>query len=103
MIDENLVLGFVGGLIAVLGGVWTAYRLLGHAIHRELDNQNERIGNLELKVDNNSIEVNKRMDREMLRRAQGENEAQDGRAGLSARLLLVESEVRRSVHDRRDS
>ena len=43
MIDENLVLGFVGGLIAVLGGVWTAYRLLEHAIHIELDNQNERI------------------------------------------------------------
>ncbi|MCY4466097.1 MAG: hypothetical protein OXE46_11235 [Chloroflexi bacterium] len=104
MIDENLilVLGFVAVLFAVLGGVWTAYKLLGHAIHRELTNQGERIGNLEAKVDNHEKEVNKRLDREMTRRHQSEKEAQDGRANLATRILVVEKNVRRIAGDRLD-
>ncbi len=51
MIEHNLILGFVAGLFTVLGGVWTAYRLLGHAVYRELDQQGERISNLETRVD----------------------------------------------------
>ena len=97
MIDVNLILGFAGGLIAVLGGVWTAYRLLGHSIHRELDRQSERISNLETKVDNHSKEVINRLDREMTQRHRSEKEAQDGRANLSARILVVESELRRGA------
>ncbi|MCY3832323.1 MAG: hypothetical protein OXG85_04865 [Chloroflexi bacterium] len=95
MIDGNLILGFVGGLVAVLGGVWTAYRLLGHAVYRELDQQRERIGNLESNVDNQNTNVNNRLGREMAQRHQSEKEAQDGRANLSARILVLESEFRR--------
>ncbi len=93
IMDENLILGFVGGTLADLGGVWTAYRLLGHAIHRELDSQSERIGNLETKVNNDNREVNSRLDREMMRHFQSEKEAQDGRLNLGARLLVIESQV----------
>lgn len=68
MLDGNLILGFAGGLIAVLGGVWTAYRLLAHSMQRELDSHGERIGNLETRVDNHSRDVNNRLDREMTQR-----------------------------------
>ncbi len=50
MIDHSLVSGFVAGLITVLGGVWTAYRLLGHAVYRELEHQRERLGKVETTV-----------------------------------------------------
>lgn len=102
MIDVNLILGFAGGLIAVLGGVWTAYRLLAYSIHRELDRQSERIGNLETRVDNHSREVVNRLGRETTQRHQSEKEAQDGRANLSARILLVQSELRRGPVDNQD-
>ena len=95
MIDHNLILGFVAGLFTVLGGVWTAYRLLGHAVYRELDQQRERIGKLETTVDTQNRDVNSRLDRQMSQHHQSEKEAQDGRANLSARILLVESKVRR--------
>ena len=94
MIDGNLILGFAGGLIAVLGGVWTAYRLLGHSIQRELDSHDERIGNLETRFDNHSRDVTNRLDREKTQRHQNEMEAQDGRGNLSARILVVESKLR---------
>ncbi len=94
MIDGNLILGFAGGLIAVLGGVWTAYRLLAHSIQRELDSHDERIGNLETRVDNHSRDVTNRLDREKTQRHQNEMEAQDGRGNLSARILVVESKLR---------
>ena len=96
MIDDNLLLGFAGGLIAVLGGVWTAYRLLGYSFHRELDRHGERLTNLETKVDNYNREVINRQDREMTQRHQNEKEAQDGRANLSARILVVETKLRRA-------
>lgn len=102
MIDENLILGFLGGLVAVLGGVWTAYRLLGHAIHRELDSQSERITNLETKFDNQNNDVNNRLHREMTQRHQNEKEAQDGRLSLASRILVVESNLRRIANDRLD-
>ncbi|MCY3977905.1 MAG: hypothetical protein OXG23_07375, partial [Chloroflexi bacterium] len=89
-----LILGFAGGLIAVLGGVWTAYRLLAHSIQRELDSHDERIGNLETRVDNHSRDVTNRLDREKTQRHQNEMEAQDGRGNLSARILVVESKLR---------
>ncbi len=95
MIEHNLILGFVAGLFTVLGGVWTAYRLLGHAVYRELDQQGERISNLETRVDTQNKDVNSRLDRQTDQRHQSEKEAQDGRANLSARILLVEKEVRR--------
>lgn len=87
MIDHNLILGFVAGLFTVLGGVWTAYRLLGHAVFRELDQQGERIKNLETKVDTQNRNANSRIDLQMSQRHQSEKEAQDGRANLSARIL----------------
>lgn len=96
MIDGNLILGFAGGLIAVLGGVWTAYRLLAHSIQRELDSHDERIGNLETRVDNHSRDVNNRLDREMTQRHQSEKEAQDGRGNLTARIQNLESQLRRA-------
>lgn len=102
MIDGNLILGFVGGLIAVLGGVWTAYRLLGHSFQRELDGHDERIGNLESRVDNHSRDMTNRLDRETTQRHQSEMEAQDGRGNLTARILLLESELRRRADDARD-
>ena len=89
------MLGFAGGVIAVLGAVFTAYRLLGHLVHRELDRQDQRINNLETKSDSQNREVNGRLDREMTQRHQSEKEAQDGRASLSRRILLEESELRR--------
>ena len=95
MLDANLILGFVGGVVAVLGAVFTAYRLLGHAIHRELDRQDQRINNLETESDSRNREVNGRVDRETTQRHQNEREAQDGRASLSMRILLLESELRR--------
>ena len=95
MIDINLILGFLGGVIAVLGAVFTAYRLLGHSIHRELDRQDQRITGVETKSDSQNRDVNGRLDREMTQRHQSEREAQDGRASLSRRILLLESEVRR--------
>ena len=94
MIDHNPILGFIAGLFAVPGGVWTAYRLLGHAVYRELDQQRERISNLETTVNSQNRDVNSRLDREMTQRHQSEKEAQDGRASLSRRILLVESELR---------
>lgn len=102
MVDGNLVLGFAGGLIAVLGGVWTAYRLLAHSFQRELDSHNERIGNLETRVDNHSRDVNNRFDREMTQRHQNETEAQDGRGYLSARIQALESELRRRARNAKD-
>ncbi len=95
MLDANLILGFVGGVVAVLGAVFTAYRLLGHSIHRELDRQDQRINNLETESDSRNREVNSRLDRETTQRHQNEREAQDGRASLSMRILLLESELRR--------
>ncbi len=97
MVDVNLILGFAGGLIAVLGGVWTAYRLLAHSIQRELDSHDERIGNLETRVDNHSRDVNSRLDREMTQRHQNEMEAQDGRGNLTARIQNLESQLRRGA------
>lgn len=102
MVDGNLILGFAGGLIAVLGGVWTAYRILAHAIQRELDSHNERIGNLETRVDNHHRDVNNRFDREMTQRHQNEMEAQDGRGYLSARIQALESELRRRARNAQD-
>lgn len=102
MIDHNLILGFVAGLFTVLGGVWTAYRLLGHAVFRELDQQGERINKLETKVDTQNRDANSRIDRQMNQRHQSEKEAQDGRANLSARILLLESEVRRVAGEVQD-
>ncbi len=102
MIDGNLILGFAGGLIAVLGGVWTAYRLLAHAIQRELDSHSERIGNLETRVDSHSRDVNNRLDREMAQRHQNEMDAQDGRASLTARIQFLEAELRRQASSRQD-
>ena len=99
MVNESLILGFVGGLIGVLGGVWTAYRMLSHALHRELNQQQDRITQLENIVYSQNRNANDRMDREMTQRHQGEMEAQDGRANLSARLLVVESEIRRRAAD----
>ena len=101
MIDPNLVLGFLGGLLAVLGGVWTAYRLLGHSVHRELNSQSERISNLERKVDSQHMEITGRQDREMHRRHQSEKGAQQGRDALNARLLVLESLIRRIADQRR--
>lgn len=46
-IDADLILGFVGGLISVLGGVWTAYRLLGYSVYRELDQQRQQLNQLQ--------------------------------------------------------
>jgi len=95
MIDINLILGFLGGVVAVLGAVFTAYRLLGQSIHRELDRQDERISSLETKSDSQNRDVNGRLDREMMQQHQSEREAQDGRASLSMRIMLLESELRR--------
>ena len=102
MIDGNLILGFVGGLIAVLGGVWTAYRLLGRSFQIELDGHDERIGDLETRVDNSSRDMTNRLDREMTQRHQNEMEAQDGRGNLSARILVLESELRRRADNAQD-
>lgn len=102
MIDGNLILGFAGGLIAVLGGVWTAYRLLSHSVQRELDSHDERIGNLETRVDNHSRDVNNRLDREMTQRHQSEKEAQDGRGNLTARIQNLESQLRRRADSAQD-
>ncbi len=102
MDEESLILGFVGGLITVLGGVWTAYRLLGYSIHRELDRQGERIGNLEARVENQNKEVNNRLDREMRQRHQSEKEAQDGRANLATRIIVAETDIRRIAGDQFD-
>lgn len=102
MIDGNLILGFAGGLIAVLGGVWTAYRLLAHSVQRELDSHDERIGNLETRVDNHSRDVSNRLDREMTQRHQSEKEAQDGRANLTARIQNLESQLRRRADNAQD-
>ena len=102
MLDGNLILGFAGGLIAVLGGVWTAYRLLAHSIQRELDSHDERIGNLETRVDNLSRDVNNRLDREMTQRHQSEKEAQDGRGNLTARIQNLESQLRRRADNAQD-
>jgi len=95
MLDLNLFLGFVGGVVAVLGAVFTAYRLLGHSIHRELDRQDQRINSLETESDSRYREVTSRLERETTQRHQNEREAQDGRASLSMRILLLESELRR--------
>ena len=102
MLDGNLILGFAGGLIAVLGGVWTAYRLLAHSIQRELDSHDERNGNLETRVDNLSRDVNNRLDREMTQRHQSEKEAQDGRGNLTARIQNLESQLRRRADNAQD-
>ncbi len=102
MIDGNLILGFAAGMIAVLGGVWTAYRILAHSIQRELDSHDERIGNLESRLDNHSRDVNNRLDREMGQRHQNEKEAQDGRGNLTARIQNLESQLRRGADKRQE-
>ena len=102
MIDINLILGFAGGVIAVLGAVFTAYRLLGHSIHRELDRQDERIKSLETVSASQNRNVNGRLDREMTQRHQNEREAQDGRASLSMRIMLLEAELRRLADKAQD-
>lgn len=94
-IDGNLILGFVGGLLAVLGGVWTAYRLLGHAVYRELDQQRERIATLEKDAGTQAQNVNDRLSREMEQRHQEEKAAVEARVNLGSRIALLESEFRR--------
>lgn len=94
-IDGNLVLGFVGGLLAVLGGVWTAYRLLGHSVFRELDQQRERIATLETGTGTQAQNVNDRLTREMEQRHQEEKAALDARLHLGSRVTLLETEFRR--------
>ena len=79
MVDPDLLLGFLGGLLAVLGGVWTAYRLLGHSVHRELDAQSERISNLERSVGSLFNEATVREDRERSQRHQSDMNAQEAR------------------------
>ena len=102
MIDPNLVLGFLGGLLAVLGGVWTAYRLLGHSVHRELDAQSERIGNLERRVEDRFKDAANREDRERRQHYQNEMNAREARASLNTRLVVLESLIRRIADQRRD-
>ena len=97
MIDGNLVLGFVGGLIAVLGGVWTAYRLLGHAVYRELDQQRERINLLQTQVNSEAESLSDRINREIETRHQMERESIAARAHLGSRIQYLESEVRRGA------
>ena len=102
MIDHNLILGFVAGLFTVLGGVWTAYRLLGHAVYRELDQQRERISNLETSVNSQNRDVNSRLDREMESRHQTDKESIAARAHLGSRIQHLESEIRRGAVDRQE-
>lgn len=94
-IDGNLILGFVGGLLAVLGGVWTAYRLLGHAVFRELDQQRERIATLETDAGTQAQNVNDRLTREMEQRHQNEKATLEARLRLGNRITLLEAEFRR--------
>lgn len=94
-IDGNLILGFVGGLLAVLGGVWTAYRLLGHAVYRELDQQRERIETLEADAGTQAQNVNDRLTHEMEQRHQEEKAALGARVHLGSRITLLETEFRR--------
>lgn len=94
-IDGNLILGFVGGLLAVLGGVWTAYRLLGHAVYRELDQQRERIATLETGAGIQAQNVQNRQNREVAQRHQEEKAALEARLQLGNRITLLETEFRR--------
>ena len=102
LVDGNLILGFVGGLIAVLGGVWTAYRMLGHAVYRELDQQRERINMLQNQVNNDAENFSERSNREMESRHQMERESFAARANLSSRIQYLESELRRRTGDGQD-
>ncbi len=102
MPDENLVLGFIGGLLAVLGGVWTAYRLLGHAMFRELDQQREQLNMLQNQVNGDTGSLSQRIDREMESRHQRDREAIAARIQLSSRIQHLESEFRRGAVDRQD-
>ncbi|MCY4019925.1 MAG: hypothetical protein OXG39_11010 [Chloroflexi bacterium] len=88
-------MGFVGGLLAVLGGVWTAYRLLGHAVYRELDQQRERIATLETGAGTQAQNVNDRLTREMEQRHQEEKAALDARLRLGNRITILETDFRR--------
>ena len=94
-IDGNLILGFIGGLLAVLGGVYTAYRMLGHAVYRELDQQRERITTLESDAGIQAQNVQDRQNREMALRHQEDKAALEARLQLGNRISLLETEFRR--------
>lgn len=101
-IDGSLILGFLGGLLAVLGGVWTAYRLLGHAVFRELDQQRERIATLESDAGNQAQNINDRLTREMQQRLNSEKEALEARSHLGSRIMLLDRELKSRRKNARD-
>jgi hypothetical protein len=102
LIDGNLLLGFIGGLVAVLGGVWTAYRLLGHSVYRELDQQRERINMLQNQLNSDAENSSKRLNREMESRHQMERASIAARTHLDRRIQSLESELRRRVDNAQD-
>ncbi|MCY3863806.1 MAG: hypothetical protein OXG68_00050 [Chloroflexi bacterium] len=102
MIDENLLLGFVGGLISVLGGVWTAYRLLGYSVYRELDQQRERINMLQNQVNKDAENASERISRETEARHQTDRESVVARLKLGSRIQYLETELRRSAGNIQD-
>lgn len=102
IIDGNLILGFVGGLLAVLGGVWTAYRLLGHSVYRELDQQRERINMIQTQANNDAEGLSDRINREIESRHQTEKESVAARVNLGSRIQHLESELRREAGKRQE-
>ena len=103
MIDENLLLGFVGGLLSVLGGVWTAYRLLGYSVYRELDQQRERINMLQNQVNKDAEIASERISRETEARHRTERESVVARLKLGSRIQHLESQLRRGKGDGQDA
>ncbi len=101
-IDGNLILGFVGGLVAVLGGVWTAYRLLGHSVYRELDQQRERINMLQNQVNSGAENSSERLNREIESRHQMERASIAARTHLESRIQHLETQLRRRADNTQD-
>ena len=94
-IDEQVIWGFVGGLVAVLGGVWTAYRLLGHAVYRELDQKETRLLEVEKNAAAQAKDYSERKQEQIKERYEDRTDASEARSHLSVRLNLLENEFRR--------
>ncbi len=102
LIDGNLILGFIGGLVAVLGGVWTAYRLLGHSVFRELDQHRERMNMIQTQANRDAKSLSDRINREVESRHQTERASVAARVNLSSRVQHLESELSRGSVNARD-
>lgn len=102
-IDDSLILGFVGGLISVLGGVWTAYRLPGYSVYRELDQQRERINMLQNQVNTDAEGVSERISRETEARHRTDRESVVARLKLGNRIQHLETQLRRVTENEQDT